>query len=208
MPNVIIPGVSCIALEVPVTPGISSSRPFQLRAAGTLATSSPLNTACRVAFCTSTTGVSPATVIVSSSPPTDISVLTVTVPDPLSSMPVRATVLNPGSVNVSVYVPGRRSTMRYWPVPSVTTERTFSISAGLAASTVTPGRTAPDGSLTTPASACAWTMDGSEMTSPNNRSTLNTRSCMRPPGRQEYSTGSAVTESPESGSPKGAYTYD
>src|SRR5215510_9173236 len=41
--------------------------------------------------------------------------------------------------------------MRYWPFPSVTTERTFSISAGLAASTVTPGSTAPDVSLTTPA---------------------------------------------------------
>ena len=53
-------------------------------------------------------------------------------------------------------MPGRRSTIRYWPVPSVTTERTFSISAGLAASTVTPGSTAPDASLTTPVMvACA-----------------------------------------------------
>ena len=128
-----------------MTPGMSSSRPFQLRAAGTLATSSPLSTACRVAFCTSTTGVSPATVIVSSRPPTLMSLLTVTVPDPLSSMPVRTTVLNPGSVKVSVYVPGRRSTMRYCPVLSVTTERTFSMSAGLAASTVTPGRIPPEG---------------------------------------------------------------
>ena len=65
-------------------------------------------------------------------------------------MPSRLTVLNPGSVNVSEYVPGLRSTMRYWPVPSVTTERTFSISAGLAASTVTPGSTAPDASRTVP----------------------------------------------------------
>ena len=38
-----------------------------------------------------------------------------------------------------------------WPALSVTTERVFSISAGLAASTVTPGNTAPDVSLTTPA---------------------------------------------------------
>jgi hypothetical protein len=38
--------------------------------------------------------------------------------------------------------------MRYWPLPSVTTDRTFSISAGLDASTVTPGSTAPDASLT------------------------------------------------------------
>ena len=40
--------------------------------------------------------------------------------------------------------------MRYCPVPSVTAVRIFSISAGLAASTVTPGSTAPDASLTTP----------------------------------------------------------
>jgi len=33
---------------------------------------------------------------------------------------------------------------------SVTTDRVFSSSAGLAVSTVTPGRTAPDVSLTTP----------------------------------------------------------
>src|SRR6185503_3902928 len=43
-----------------------------------------------------------------------------------------------------------RFSMRYWPVPSVTTDRTRSISAGLVASTVTPGSTAPDESLTTP----------------------------------------------------------
>ena len=40
--------------------------------------------------------------------------------------------------------------MRYWPVPSVTTERTRSINAGLAASTVTPGSTAPELSLAVP----------------------------------------------------------
>jgi D-tagatose-1,6-bisphosphate aldolase subunit GatZ/KbaZ len=39
----------------------------------------------------------------------------------------------------------------YWPVPSVAADRTFSISTGLAASTVTPGNTAPDASFTTPA---------------------------------------------------------
>src|SRR6476660_635495 len=51
--------------------------------------------------------------------------------------------------------------MRYWPEPSVTTERVFSISAGLAASTVTPGRTPPEESLTTPAiCACAKTVEG------------------------------------------------
>src|SRR5262249_51609215 len=41
----------------------------------------------------------------------------------------------------------------YWPSPSVTTVRTFSMRAGLAASTVTPGKTAPVASRTTPAMA-------------------------------------------------------
>ena len=40
--------------------------------------------------------------------------------------------------------------MRYWPVPSVTAERVFSMRTGLAASTVTPGSTAPEASLITP----------------------------------------------------------
>src|SRR5215831_14318950 len=44
----------------------------------------------------------------------------------------------------------------YCPVSSVTTDRTFSISASLLASTLTPGKTAPDESFTTPAIAlCA-----------------------------------------------------
>src|SRR6476620_1261161 len=54
--------------------------------------------------------------------------------------------------------------MRYWPSPSVTAVRTFSISAGLAASTVTPGRTAPDESFTVPAiDPCANTAAGKQM---------------------------------------------
>jgi len=40
--------------------------------------------------------------------------------------------------------------MRYLPLPSVTAVRAFSISAGLATSTATPGSTAPDESVTTP----------------------------------------------------------
>src|SRR5438552_13140297 len=55
--------------------------------------------------------------------------------------------------------------MRYWPVASLTTERTFSISTGLAASTVTPGSTAPDASLTTPVmAACANAVTGRSTT--------------------------------------------
>ena len=40
--------------------------------------------------------------------------------------------------------------MRYCPVPSVTTDRTFSVKAELEASTDTPGSTAPDASFTVP----------------------------------------------------------
>ena len=55
--------------------------------------------------------------------------------------------------------------MRYWPVASLTTDRTFSIRTGLAASTVAPGNTAPDASLTTPVMApCADAEDGSRRT--------------------------------------------
>jgi hypothetical protein len=79
----------------------------------------------------------------------------VSVTEPDNSSPSRTTVVNPGSENVTVYVPGRKSTMRYNPASSVTVDRTFSIKAGLAASTVTPGITAPDESRTTPVSD-AW----------------------------------------------------
>src|SRR6267378_1031014 len=57
-------------------------------------------------------------------------------------------------------MPGRKSTILYWPSPSVMAARTFSMSAGLDASTVTPGSTAPVLSLTEPAMipVCAWAM--------------------------------------------------
>src|SRR3954462_5502317 len=52
--------------------------------------------------------------------------------------------------------------MRYRPFASVVTDRTFSISAGLLASTVTPGSTAPVVSFTTPANElCARAVAGS-----------------------------------------------
>jgi hypothetical protein len=66
---------------------------------------------------------------------------------------------------VRTRVPGRRSTIRYTPWPSVTTLRTFSISAGLVASIWTPGRTPPVESLTVPEiapfkAACAQACPG------------------------------------------------
>src|SRR4051812_16003600 len=107
-------------------------------------------TRCCVVPDTSTIGDSPLTVTVSVTEPTFISTLIVAVNEPASSTPSRLTVLNPESENVTSYTPGRRSMMRYWPLPSVTTERVFSISAGLDTSTLTPGSTAPEESLTTP----------------------------------------------------------
>ena len=65
--------------------------------------------------------------------------------------PPACTGLNPGSVKVTAYTPGRRSTILYWPRSSVTAVRIFSMSAGLDASTVTPGRIAPVASVASPA---------------------------------------------------------
>src|SRR5215813_10221161 len=51
--------------------------------------------------------------------------------------------------------------MEYWPDSLVTTERVFSMSAELDASTETPGMTAPEESLTVPTiEAWAWAMAG------------------------------------------------
>src|SRR5262245_2207886 len=60
--------------------------------------------------------------------------------------------------------------MRYWPVSSVVADLTFSISAGLEASTVTPGSTPPDASRTVPVrEAWANTDAGSNRTTSNVR---------------------------------------
>ena len=116
-------------------------------------------------FCTSTTGVSPVTVIVSWSPPTRRSALSVTVTPVCTCTPSLFTVEKPGRVYVTEYVPADRLSRRNWPDPSVTALRTFSISAGLVASTVTPGSTAPEASRTTPAMDCADTIAGMSATS-------------------------------------------
>ena len=70
-----------------------------------------------------------------------------------SSRPSRLSVAKAASENVTVYTPGRNSGSTYWPRLSVTVERTLSMSAGLAASTVTPGSTPPEASLTVPVMA-------------------------------------------------------
>ncbi len=111
----------------------------------------------------STTGLAPATVTVSSSAPTRSSAFTVATKVAGSSMFSRLMVAKPGNVNVTMYMPGRRSRILYWPCESVVTDRTRSMSTGLLASTVTPGITAPVVSFTTPAMplACAKAVPGS-----------------------------------------------
>src|SRR5215470_15423139 len=62
------------------------------------------------------------------------------------------------------------------------TDRVFSISAGLEASIVTPGRTAPVPSFTTPAIAtCAWLVAGSNTTAAHNRAVQSTTRRMTVP---------------------------
>ena len=131
-------------------PGISVAAVNCVRPVGTVVSSSWPITRCFAELWTSTTGDSPATVTVSWTEPTFISTLTDAANNPLNSTPPRLTVLKPVTENVTWYTPGRRSAIRYWPAPSVTTDRLFSISVGLAASTVTPGSTAPEESRTTP----------------------------------------------------------
>src|SRR5262245_11275238 len=95
--------------------------------------------------------------MVSAIAPSFMSALSVGTNDPFNSIPSRLNTLNPLNVNVTVYVPGRRLMIWYWPEPSVTVDRVFSMSTGLDASTVTPGHTAPDVSFTTPwMVAWAW----------------------------------------------------
>src|SRR5688572_23028339 len=62
--------------------------------------------------------------------------------------------------------------MRYCPVSSVTPVRTLVMSAGLDASMVTPGSTAPDVSRTVPARLCAVARLGP---APTMATTMNTR---------------------------------
>src|SRR5436190_11965774 len=70
-------------------------------------------------------------------------------------------------------MPVRKSMILYCPCASVVTLRTFSIRAGLDASTVTPGSTAPDVSFTTPAiPLCASEAAGTSARNASTRATV------------------------------------
>ena len=75
---------------------------WMLRPVGMTSMTSRVITVRVVMFCTSTTGVSPVTVIVSATAPTFRSALTFAVKSDVSSMPSRRTVVKPVSVNVTV----------------------------------------------------------------------------------------------------------
>src|SRR6187402_2643558 len=133
-----------------VVPGIMMPTAWMFRPVGSASrTSSVMTTRC-VMLEVSTIGDSPVTVRVSSRAPTFRSALIVAVKSDVSSTPSRTTVEKPGSSNLTVYVPGLSATIEYVPEPLVTVERVFSISTGLDTSTVTPGNTPPDASLTVP----------------------------------------------------------
>src|SRR6266581_3501603 len=84
--------------------------------------------------------------------------------------------------------------MEYRPSPSVTTLRVFSMRTGLAASTVTPGKTAPDESFTTPAMVlCADATAGSSVSSARpiqKRANVNPRIVFSFVGTEELGFGS------------------
>ena len=93
-----------MSAEVPddmLTAGISTMRPAYDFALGIELKTSLLTVVCRFTLWTSTTGVAPDTVTVSSTVPTFRSAFMVAVNEPVSSMPSRLNVLNPVNVNVT-----------------------------------------------------------------------------------------------------------
>jgi hypothetical protein len=93
-----------MSAEVPddiLTAGISSMRPAYDFALGIELKTSLLTVVCRLTLWTSTTGVTPDTVTVSSMVPTFSSAFTVAVNEPVSSMSCRLSELNPVNVKVT-----------------------------------------------------------------------------------------------------------
>ena len=86
---------------------------WMLRPVGNASRTSAVITTRCVRLCVSTIGDSPVTVSVSSSVPTFRSTLIVAVKSDVSSMPCRTTVWKPGSVKVTVYVPGLSARIEY-----------------------------------------------------------------------------------------------
>ena len=123
-------------------------------------------------LCTSTTGDAPVTVSVSSSAPTFSSVFTVIVKSDGSSRPSRLTVENPSSVKRQRVDAGPQVHQAVGAVFVGRDRADLFDQHGLAASTVTPGSTAPEVSLTTPVSVlCAMAGAGTTHRQASARST-------------------------------------
>src|SRR5439155_23698082 len=90
--------------------------------------------------------------------------------------------------------------MEYRPSPSVTTLRVFSMRTGLAASTVTPGKTAPDESFTTPAMVlCADAAAGRSVSSARpiqKRANVNPRIVFSFVGTEEWGSAARLVRRP------------
>ena len=100
--NEVIVGDSAAPVVSPtLIPGVALSSAPAARVAGICCTVLLLSTVSFCALWTSTTGVSPVTVIVSATPPTFISTGIVIVEDPVNWMPSRLTVVKPESVKLS-----------------------------------------------------------------------------------------------------------
>ena len=84
-----------------VIPGVSAAKASSVLLVGTVSSASRVICFRVVVFCTSTTGLCPETVTVSSSAPMRISALTVAVKLAASSTPSRLNVLKEGSENVT-----------------------------------------------------------------------------------------------------------
>ena len=94
------PPTSCVP-DV-FTPGTRFMMLWYTRAVGMAPMMSLVSVCWRFTLCTSTIGVSPDTVTVSSTAPTRKSALTVAVNVPVSSMPSRLAVLKPVRMNVTL----------------------------------------------------------------------------------------------------------
>ena len=85
-----------------MSPGVSWMKLLNPREFGMESIASLVSTCCARVFWTSTTGLSPVTVTVSSRLPTDSSVLIVAVKPEVNCRPSRTTVENPTRENVTV----------------------------------------------------------------------------------------------------------
>src|SRR6266545_773983 len=133
-----------------VTPGVSSAKSMKFRPlTGRFAIDVSLTVELTCDRVVSITGELPDTVTDSDTPEGFSSMRSDTVSPMLTRIPVCSNVRNPASVALTVYGPTGNSGARNSPCASVTASRVAAVDSWLT-TTVTPGTTAPDASVTTP----------------------------------------------------------